>query len=224
MASPDSRSEASNAEMVQTAQTFAAVRDWPAYFDVVLGKPARPTLLRAIELIGEGADSDLFAVDLGCGEGRDTLALLRRGWRVLGIDRHPRAFELLLPRLEDGLRERFESQLASFADVQLPPANLVNASYSLPFCEPGRFARLWGEIVNSLRRRGGGVFAGQFFGERDDWAALEDRSHFTEQEVRGMLDGFDVVQFEVEEQDKPDAFGNAKHWHIFHVVARWVEG
>ncbi|MEJ1932020.1 class I SAM-dependent methyltransferase [Nostoc sp. NIES-2111] len=31
-------------------------------------------------------DAPRFAVDLGCGDGRDTVELLRRGWRVLGID------------------------------------------------------------------------------------------------------------------------------------------
>jgi tellurite methyltransferase len=57
-------------------------RDFAAYYDGVKGRPPRPTLSRAADAFaGPG-----FAVDLGCGDGRDTIELLRRGWRVLAID------------------------------------------------------------------------------------------------------------------------------------------
>ncbi|HKW53315.1 MAG TPA: class I SAM-dependent methyltransferase, partial [Stellaceae bacterium] len=58
--------------------------DWDEYYERVAGRPPRPTLLAALERFGaEGGQS---ALDLGCGDGRDTIELLRRGWRVLAID------------------------------------------------------------------------------------------------------------------------------------------
>ena len=39
-------------------------------------------------------------------------------------------------------------------------------------------------------------------------------------EAEAMLDGLDVEMFEEEEADGFTPRGNAKHWHIFHVVAR----
>ncbi|MEC4815643.1 MAG: methyltransferase domain-containing protein [Scytonema sp. PMC 1069.18] len=39
-----------------------------------------------------------FAVDLGCGDGRDTVELLRQGWRVLAIDGEAEAIARLLNR------------------------------------------------------------------------------------------------------------------------------
>jgi len=75
---------------------------WERYYDAVEGLPPRDTLLLALErleadpLRDEGVD---LAVDLGCGEGRDTLELLRRGWRVLAIDAEIAGIERLRARL-----------------------------------------------------------------------------------------------------------------------------
>jgi trans-aconitate methyltransferase len=49
-------------------------------------------------LTAEGKGRDFFAVDLGCGAGRDTAELLRRGWRVLAIDAEAEAIRRLLER------------------------------------------------------------------------------------------------------------------------------
>ncbi|MGQ9869558.1 hypothetical protein [Leptodesmis sp.] len=43
-------------------------------------------------------DSSRVAVDLGCGDGRDTVELLRRDWQVLAIDGEPQAIARLLER------------------------------------------------------------------------------------------------------------------------------
>ncbi len=37
-----------------------------------------------------------------------------------------------------------------------------------------------------------------------------------------MLEGLAIEQFEEDEKDGFDAEGNAKHWHVFHVVARKI--
>ncbi len=87
--------------------------DWPAYYAVTAERPAWRTVVAAADAFaaehGPAAPDDPpFAVDLGCGAGRDSRELLRRGWRVLAIDREPAAIEALraatppvnLPRLE----------------------------------------------------------------------------------------------------------------------------
>lgn len=209
------------------AYAFAADRDWPGYFDAVAGKPARETLLEALmamELVGlkPAPDRLLRAIDLGCGEGRDTAELLRRGFEVVAIDGHPEALSRLHGR-EDlrgrgDLRERLTLRLAPLEGVELEPCVLLNVSFTLPFCDPGSFAGLWGRIRASIVP--GGFFAGQFFGDRDSWAVLPDRTHHTRTEVEALLDGLEVVRLREDESDATDAGGNPKHWHVFHVVAR----
>jgi hypothetical protein len=39
-------------------------------------------------------------------------------------------------------------------------------------------------------------------------------------EAEAMLNGLDIEMFEEEEADGVTPRGKAKHWHIFHVVAR----
>ena len=199
------------------AMDHAAVRDWPAYYATMLGKPARETLTAALDAFEREGVAGL-AVDLGCGEGRDTLELLRRGWRVLAIDSHPDAFDLMLPRIPADHRARLETRLATFESARWPAADLVNASYALPFCEPGAFPDVWARVIASIRP--GGRFAGQLFGDRHTWASLPDRSHQTEAAARALLRGLEVEEFRVEEKDDADAIGRPVHWHVFHIVAR----
>src|SRR5258708_30442219 len=48
---------------------------------------------------------------------------------------------------------------SSFHESTWPTCDLVNASFSLPFCAPERFPEVWERIVESLRP--GGRFCGQ---------------------------------------------------------------
>lgn len=200
----------------KASQDYAAERDWPGYFQTVLGKPARETLVKALELFEKEGAAPGTCVDLGCGEGRDTLELLKRGWRVIAIDDHPAAFELLLGRVPGGAR--LETRRESFHGLTLPTCDLVNASFSLPFCAPEHFGALWRTIVGAVRP--GGRFAGQLFGDRHSWAALPDRSHQTRSEVERMFEEFELEMFQEEERDSASSSGEMLHWHLFHVVGR----
>jgi SAM-dependent methyltransferase len=160
-----------------------------------------------------------LAVDFGCGEGRDTLELLSRGWRVTAVDAHPKAFALLEPRVRPEDRNRLEPCVASFADAVWPEdVDLFNASFSLPFCEPKDWDGVWSRIVSSIRP--GGRFAGQLFGDRDGWAVLPDRTHHRRADLDALFRGF--VLEELREEERPDTNhdGKPKPWHVFHIVAR----
>lgn len=140
-------------------------RDWNQYYNAVIGRPPRDTLLAALaQFDGENSsDRKLFAVDLGCGEGRDTVELLRRGWQVLAVDSNEEAIARMLARSDIHL-ELLTTQTMQFEELVLPAAiDLINASFSLPFCPPEQFPELWEKIVISLKP--GGRFCGQLFGE-----------------------------------------------------------
>ena len=229
--------------------------DWPAYFEAMADKPPRETLVFALDRFdvqfGHGAtgpteaiggdgvgasagarpvcpchpDAVGVALDLGCGEGRDTVELLRRRWCVLAIDSHPEAIARLTAR---AARERPESAhllrtgIETFEELPMPAAmfDLVNASFAIPHVSPTQFAGLWARIAASIRI--GGRFCGQFFGERDEWASTPDgvtRTFHTRAEVDEMLAGFEVELLDEVERPGKDAFGQPKRWHVFHVVA-----
>ena len=137
-------------------------RPWGRYF-AAAGDEPRPTLLDAVARFS----SPGLAVDLGCGTGRDTAELLRRGWRVVAIDREQEALDRL-HALAGPDSAQLETRLARFEEASWPVCDLVNASFALPFSPTESFPALWDRIVESLPP--GGRFCGQLFGERDDWA------------------------------------------------------
>ena len=201
-------------------QDYSEANDWPGYFGAVLGKGARETLVAALDSFSHEGCAAGFAVDVAAGEGRDTLELLNRGWRVVATDGHPDAFVFLWPRVPEALTPNLTTVVVNFGEMQVPPCDLVNASFALPFCELQHFAALWSRIVAAIRR--GGRFAGQFFGKRDSWASLPDRTHHSRDEVVKLLDGFEIEMMTEEERDDTPEVRNPKHWQIFHVVARKV--
>jgi SAM-dependent methyltransferase len=188
---------------------------WARYYDA-RADTVRETLLAALERIPDPG----LAVDLGCGAGADAAELLRRGWRVLAVDSEAEAVERLRSRSDlgpDGL-ERLETVVARIEDVVLPAAELVNASWSLPFCPPSSFPTLWARIAAALLP--GGRFSGQLFGDRDGWRGERELTFLRREEVDSLLRGFDPELLDEVEQDGQTALGQPKHWHVFHVVAR----
>jgi len=202
-------------------QDFSAANDWPGYFGAVLGKPPRDTLLAALAALAtfeqEGVGAGC-AVDVAAGEGRDTLELLTRDWRVLATDAEPAAFKHLWPRVPAAEQARLTTIVATFENTELPSCDLVNASFALPFCAPRHLPASWARIVAAIRQ--GGRCAGQFFGDRDSWASRADRTHHTHDEVMALLAGFDIEMLRIEERDDPPDVREPKHWHLFRVVAR----
>jgi hypothetical protein len=209
-----------DARTIRGAADYAAVENWPGFFDAVAGKPPRDTLLFALKRFeAEGTTPyPRRAIDLGAGEGRDTAELLRRGWRVEAIDGHEDSMRRIWARPDLVSTDRLVTTRATYEDCILTPCDLLNASYALPFCAPSRFSEVWDRIRAAILP--GGRFAGQLFGDRDTWATIPGRSHQTEPRVRELLSGWELEHFEVEENDKPTSMGEQKHWHLFHVVAR----
>jgi len=190
-------------------------KSWTRYYERA-GHEPRETLVFALERFEEQRRSG-FAVDLGCGTGPDTLELLRRGWDVLAIDAQREA----LARLPDD--PRLATQLARFEDADWPDADLINASFSLPFCPPREFPELWRKIRDTLRS--GGRFCGQLFGDRDGWTtggspSKGEITFHSRVELDELVRPFVVERLDEVEEDGETAVGAPKHWHVYHLVVR----
>jgi SAM-dependent methyltransferase len=199
-------------------------RDWTKYFDFVGDSGARETLLCALDTHGpvDSARPPL-ALDVACGEGRDTRELLRRGWRVVAFDASEDGLTRLRASLDPGWAERLTLHRLSMEEAATSPllparVDLVNASFALPFCSPESFPALWSRLCGMLSP--GGRFAGQIFGDRDEWAPVRPASHYTREAMLGLFEGFVMERCDEVEKDGSDAMGAVKHHHLFHVVAR----
>ena len=137
---------------------------WAAYYEKLRDRPPRRTLVAALDAFGE-MPADALAIDLGCGDGRDIVEILRRGWSVVAVDAEPEALRQLAARELPGA---ITPIVARLEDVPLPlGVQLVNSSFAMPLCEPERFHALWARIRDELPA--GGRFSGQWYGPRDSW-------------------------------------------------------
>lgn len=191
---------------------------WDA-FNAVHTQRHEPRVMcrRVLDLAGPGAGRR--ALDLGCGAGVETTAMLAAGWQVTAVDPAPRTAAVAVP---EALRPGLDLRPTRLQDaLPLPAADLVHASYSVPFVPPADFDRVWAGIRAAVRPRG--WLAVTVFGERDDWArdpALATTITFRDRAaLDAMFAGLDVV--ELDEQDQPgESFCGPKHWHVFEVIAR----
>lgn len=188
---------------------------WEDFYNRMQGREPRQLLLDVLEKFPEQASFQ--AIDLGCGDGTETALLLSHGWHVLAVDGESAAIRHLMEKVPKEGQALLQTQVAKFEDVILPPADLIHASFSLPFCHPDHFATFWDKIVRAVKP--GGRFAGQFFGVRDSWANEKGMTFHTEEQVLSMFADFELESFQEIDEDGEAASG-PKHWHIFAVIAR----
>jgi tellurite methyltransferase len=187
--------------------------NWEQYYEKTKEAPPRPSLVRAIEFLLEKKE----ALDLGSGALNDTRYLLSVGFEhITAVDKTPVTNEIadLIPS------EKVSYKINSFEDFEFKEStyDLINAQYSLPFISKDSFGRVVTSIIGSLKP--GGVFVGQFFGEKDEWN-IEGRnmSFQTKEAAESLLHGLKIVEFNEEERDGRTAVGDIKHWHVFHFIA-----
>lgn len=191
-------------------------KGWEDYYRAIKGRPPRQLLLDALAYF-PGDSAQRKAIDLGSGDGTESALLLERGWYVLAIDGEPVSIKHLLAKISEEQKTRLQTQVSKFEDVVLSPADLLHASLSLPFCPPEHFDVFWAKIVDAVKP--GGLFAGQFFGVRDSWANEPDMTFHTEEQVRRLLEDFEIEYFHERDEDG-GAVSGPKHWHVFTVIAR----
>jgi len=205
------------------ADTGERPHDWASYYEKTGERPPRETLLFALDRCdAEAVAGPRFAVDLGCGSGRDTIEILRRGWRVLAIDGEPAAIEKLMARDDLPPGAELTGHVARFEDATWPNCDLVNSSFALPLMAAQDFPAVWQRITGSLNP--GGRIACQLYGPRDSWAGRPGMTFHDRAAVDALLAGLEVEMLREEEDDSTTVRGEDKHWHIFHIVARRGSG
>lgn len=191
--------------------------DWKQYYENLEGRDVRGFFLEALDNI-ELTTAEPVALDLGCGDGAESLYLLEHGWQVNAVDAEAAAVQQLLKKCDVSLRTNLKIQVSLFHKAKLPDVDFVYAGLSLPFCAPDIFELSWQHIVQSMKT--GCVFAGHFYGVHDDWAQDPNMTFLVKEEVQALFEGFDVSLFCELEEDTSTVLGYEKHWHYFEVIAK----
>jgi len=186
---------------------------WTDFYKATKDNPHWPLMERGALLV----DHPGHALDLGCGAGRDTRWLLSQGWQVTAVDAQPEAIAYLAGLPQDKLR----AVHSNFEDFEFEPEayDLISSQFSLPYVPESSFYDLFARVKQAIKP--GGVFAGHFFGNHDEWNTPESNMTFlAREEVDALLSDLDVIEISVEDEMGATATGSMKHWHVFHVIAR----
>jgi len=191
--------------------------DWPAYYERTLGRPTRPVFDRGMAAIASARVMAGQAVEIGFGDGTETLALLAAGWWVFAVDPTPDAADGLRARVPAGAMNRLEIVTEPAQAVDLPPFELLYAGFALSFIAPSGFPAFWERVRSAMRP--GAFLVANIFGVHDTWAGNPTMTFLDAEGVAKLLRGLDVVSLDVTDADG-DSFSGRKHWHIFDIVAR----
>ncbi len=184
---------------------------WEDFYKITKDRPPWPLLVQAISLLRRKE----YALDLGCGAGRDTRFLLDQGFKVTAVDNVSHAIALLANFPQGRLR----AVQASFEAFEFETYDLINAHFALPFTSEDRFHEVFARIKHALNADG--IFVGQFFGVNDEWNTPGNQMTFlTREQAEAELKGLKVLEFHEEDVDSHVADGTPKHWHVFHIVAQ----
>jgi len=186
-----------------------------------MNREPRPLFTKGMALAANAGVTPGQAVEIGFGDGTETLALLGAGWRVLAVDPTPQAAELLEQQVPPDGRDRLEIRVAPAQSLELPPFDLLYAGFALSFLEPADFRRFWTGVRAALRP--GGVVIVNVFGVRDTWAGDAAMTFVEREAVERMASGLEVLALDEEDRDG-DSFVGRKHWHVFDLVARRPAG
>ncbi len=189
---------------------------WSVYNAAQRGRAVRPLFAQVLALAGEGRER--CAIDLGCGAGVETLALLEAGWTVHALDNDKASLAQLRRDAAEESQHRLYTQVADLNDLPgLPEADLIYAGYALPFTRPAQFDSMWATVLRSVRP--GGWLAVHLFGDRDSWADNAEYTFLTEADAHALFARLEIERFGVQDEAGV-AFSGPKHWHVFSVIAR----
>lgn len=187
---------------------------WRAYYEKLLGRAPRPLFSRVRSIYRrEGLVRD--AVDLGCGDGTETLAMLDDGLSVTAIDGSTASMELLRQRA--GSRPGLQLLQAQLEEVQLPATDLVYSDLTLPFCRPNHFWGLWERATAAVRPHG--LIAVHLFGDRHEWVR-DEMTFVTRGQVSELASRLTILDLREIDEPMPSAAGDMVRMHTFDLVAR----
>lgn len=188
---------------------------WSEYYAATKDGRAHVRLTDLLDELEVREDLPRLGIDLGCGAGRDSVELLRRGWEVLAVDAEEEGLEILRAKSGTGL---LTTRCVRFEEMGgLPRATLINSTVSLPFCSPSHFPILWSTIVEAIQP--GGCLRAELFGVNHEWSDNPHMTFVSREMVETLLEPFERVTIDEKDEATTTVEGVPTREHYFSIVA-----
>jgi len=186
---------------------------WAHYYEYAAGRTVRDLF---VEAMGRWSGPPGTALDLGCGDGLESLTLLESGWTVHAVDSSPDGIARTTYRCREHA-DRLTTHLSRLEDFEPPQVDLLYSGWTLPFCHPDAFVALWARLRSALRP--GGLLAINLFGVRDDWTSEPGMTFLTLEQAQELASGLTDLTV-VEKEEDGQSFSGPKHWHQIDLFGR----
>ena len=164
----------------------------------------------------EKSEGTRSALDVGAGTGRDTLFLLKKGWRVTAIDSNKQGIELIRSKASKECTSNLEVLELDFDHIPLHKKyDLVISNWSIDYASPETYPTILKNLKSLVSKNG--RLAISFFG--DEHTGIKKSVVHTlhkQSEILPMIgDDFEIEYFNAVKQHRKGYV-----WHVFEVVAK----
>lgn len=196
-------------------------RNWSKYFAHHRESEQHLLLEKAIALQNNFTTNNdpRFALDIGCGTGRDTIFLLQNKYTTTSVDPEQEALDITAERCKKHGLPSSELVQAKLEDLILHRQyDLITSNLALPFVHPKNFIRSWNKLIDHLKP--GGLLSGQFFGLKHGWAKNTEMTFFDQDQIEGLFrEKFAIKELNETLQTMQTLSDGEQVWHQWDVIA-----
>lgn len=159
------------------------------------------------------------ALDLGCGDGKEALALSALGYEVYAVDSNPAAIAALRRKPTIDGNVRVEEKRIEAYNIEPGRYDCIIASNSIPFLHSKEEANtVIDRIITGLAP--GGCAYISVFGTKDAWADRPQMNFWNYEEISKLLASYEghIHYSIVEEGFGSTMAGSIKFWNIFKFI------
>lgn len=143
--------------------------------------------------------ADIKILDLGAGNGSDSLYLLNKGYEIYAVDFQNESIERIKSNMAPEKNKNIKLINSDFQHLDwnnLPKFDVIIAINSISFIKNEDFYKLWHKISTQLKPNG--IIIARLFGDKLDWPNMQNMTLLNKAQLNHLTENFKVIKIEEE--------------------------